>query len=375
MKPTNLLGVSLGLVFTVACSGPSVSSDGENGGGPNGSAGRSGTGTSGSGSGAGGLAIPQGAGTPTGGAAGSGGPTEQMNCGLTKVALESRPADLLLVLDRSGSMVQEIDVGGTQVQKWPEVVSALDTVVKKTEGAVSWGLKLYPVPNQCSVPDGATVPVAANNHGAVMAAINANTPVENGGSTPTRVAVEKGVAFMRASGSPNSKYLVVATDGLPNCRNGGGGGQSNRDPAGAVAAVTAAAAAGMPSFVVGIATQDGDAHDTLNQMAVAGGRPRNGDVRYYPVASRDELTTALETITGQIVSCTFFLDKPPPSPNDVAVNVDGMRVARDTNSMEGWNYGDGNRSVVLYGSVCDKLKAGDAKDVQIIFGCPGMPIP
>ena len=35
----------------------------------------------------------------------------------------------------------------------------------RTQAAVSWGLKLYPLPNQCAVPDGASVPVAANNHG------------------------------------------------------------------------------------------------------------------------------------------------------------------------------------------------------------------
>ena len=50
--------------------------------------------------------------------------------------------------------------------------------------------------------------------------------------------------------------------------------------------------------------------------------------------NRDELVAALEAITGQIASCTFPLNPPPPVPNNVAVEVDGMRVARDPN--QGW---------------------------------------
>jgi hypothetical protein len=59
-------------------------------------------------------------------------------------------------------------------------------------------------------------------------------------------------------------------------------------------------------------------------------------------------------------------------PDNVAVEVDGVRIARD--SSQGWQYGPGNTTVVLNGAVCDRLKAGTAKNVQIIFGCPGVVI-
>jgi hypothetical protein len=147
---------------------------------------------------------------------------------------------------------------------------------------------------------------------------------------------------------------------------------ANSDAAGAIASVGAAATAGFPTFVVGIATSGTDANDTLNQMAVSGGRPRNDATKYYPVASRDELVTALQMITGQIASCTFPLDSQPPVPDNVAVEIDGQRVARDPGQMNGWNYGPGNSSVILYGTPCDNLKAGRAQNVQILFGCPGM---
>ena len=48
-----------------------------------------------------------------------------------------------------------------------------------------------------------------------------------------------------------------------------------------------------------------------------------GDPRYYPVASRAELVNALSLITGKVADCVFPLDKLPPSPDDVAVDVNG----------------------------------------------------
>jgi hypothetical protein len=95
----------------------------------------------------------------------------------------------------------------------------------------------------------------------------------------------------------------------------------------------------------------------------------------YPVASRDELVSALEQITGQVASCTFALDPPPPAPNNVAVDVDGMRVNRDTTQTDGWNYGPNNRSIVFYGPACERLKAGAAANVQVIYGCGDTVIP
>jgi hypothetical protein len=105
-------------------------------------------------------------------------------------------------------------------------------------------------------------------------------------------------------------------------------------------------------------------------MATEGGRPRNNPTtKYYPVASRDEFIMTLDSIATQVGSCTFPLSPPPPAPQNVAVNVDGMRVAQDPTQMGGWNYGPGNTSIVFYGAACEALKSGASKDVQIIFGC------
>ncbi len=297
-------------------------------------------------------------------------PSDQMNCGLNRIELQARPGQLLLVLDRSGSMAQQL--GPQQpVEKWGETVKALDAVLASTEAVLPWGLKLYPLGAVCAVPADLTVPIAASNRAAILEAVNRNRPYIDGGATPTRDAILKAVENLKAQPTMLSPHLLIATDGIPNC-NGVVGNPP--DPDGAVQAVEAAAAAGIPSFVVGIATAGTDAHETLNRMAVAGGRARNDAVKYYPVGSRDELVAAFTSISSAVAACTFPLANRPPVPDNVAVEVGGQRIAPDPARANGWYYGPGGMSIVLAGPACDKVKDRSV-EVKIIFGCPNQPIP
>jgi hypothetical protein len=63
----------------------------------------------------------------------------------------------------------------------------------------------------------------------------------------------------------------------------------------------------------------------------------------------------------------------PPSPDDVAVKIDGVKVPRDKAHGEGWDYDADLANVIVYGQACDQLKGiGATNNVQIIFGCPGI---
>jgi hypothetical protein len=87
------------------------------------------------------------------------------------------------------------------------------------------------------------------------------------------------------------------------------------------------------------------------------------------VTSTNDLVTAINTIAGQIISCTFALQMPPDRPDDVSIEVNGTDIPRDKNHMNGWDYGPGNSSIQFYGSYCQQLQMGSVMDVKAIFGC------
>jgi hypothetical protein len=296
--------------------------------------------------------------TPDGGAGAK-------NCGAKAFDLQRAPAQILIVLDKSGSMADPAPpaVGS----KWINVTGALNETVAATNGTVLWGLKYFPQPLGCMVADGVDVPIAAMNSMPIAGSISTAAP---NGSTPTALAVTKAVDYLKGLGTTTPKYIVLATDGLPNCRGGGPLGGAAMDPDGATMAVAAAAAAGFHTFVVGIATAGTDSDGTLSRMAVAGMEPRAMDPKYYPVTSRADLVAALGLITGQVTNCVFPLDQLPPAPTDVTVKINGMTVPRDATHMMGWDLTNNNTAVQVYGSYCDMLKAnGAGEKIEIVYGC------
>ena len=74
-----------------------------------------------------------------GGSGGGGGHT----CGLQKFDVERKPAEILLLLDRSKSMIEDTTSDGVTL-KWNAVLPALKQVIMDTDAAVSWGLKTFP---------------------------------------------------------------------------------------------------------------------------------------------------------------------------------------------------------------------------------------
>lgn len=303
-----------------------------------------------------------------GGAGGASNPFGEKNCGFKNYVLERKEARLLLVLDRSGSMREPI--GGGMGDKWTAAIGATREVIMNTQAAVQWGLKTFPGDIECSVTDGVAVPVAGNNFPPIDGAIGTTLPTGTG--TPTAAAVRGGTAYLKSLPDGSPRYLVLATDGMPNCMDGVS--SSLPDAPGAVAAIAEAAAAGFHTFVIGVAIVGSMGNQTLNEMAVAGLEPRAGDVRYYAAASRQDLVTALDIITGTVSNCVFPLGERPPSPDDVAVFVDGVRITRDPTHMNGWDYATPG-SIQLYGMACENVKGNATPKVEIIFGCPGVVIP
>jgi hypothetical protein len=294
------------------------------------------------------------------------------NCGITWMSPNRVAPNVLIVLDRSMSMNDQVvpinDLGGLLAcllvgpcpSKWAEMTKAINASVMASQANVNWGIKFFPNDSGCTVNDGPAVPVAPNNAAAVNTAI---AGVQPGGATPTTSALQSAARYLTGLTTPNPRYVVLATDGQPNC---GGGGSGNGDDTGAIAAVSSLAAAGIPVFVIGVATDGSAADATLSSMATAGQKPRAATPPYYPVATSVELTAALSAIGGQVISCTFAIPL-PPVPDHIAVVADGARIPRD--AATGWEYGPGMTSIDLHGTWCTNLQNGTIQNVEVAFGC------
>ncbi len=290
-------------------------------------------------------------------------------CGRQDYKLTRLPPELLLVLDRSATMAFAVE--GSVNTRWVEVSQAIDEVVLKTQSSVLWGLKMFPTVSGCQMSDEPEVPVALDDHPMMSMAMKGTRPNAGPNGTPMQLAYRKSLAHLKARTTMNPKYLVIGTDGLPNCRNGISGVD---DTEGVTAAIREAQMAGVRTFIVGIAThaEGAQAQAALNAMAEAGGTARMMDPKFFSVGNRAELVTALNDITTRISSCVFPLDKAPPNPDEVHVKVGGVKVTRD--AVNGWSFGPNMSQILLNGEACEKIKQvkDDNLDIQIIFGCPGL---
>jgi hypothetical protein len=317
-----------------------------------------------------------------------GGPTEDANCGLQNFALDRRPAIVVLLQDRSTSMRNSID----SITRWALAVNAVKPVLQQTQAGISWGFKLFPDGKACGVTPGVNIEPALNNAGAINAQLDGIKVVQNSSDnlglwdgTPVAPALRQTAQYLASLPSDKQKYILLATDGQPTCKGGdpllGGGDPDEDDHPSGPAAVAEVVAMGIKVPVVGIAFSDTwDPTDlkenevTLNNMAKAGGMPRPTDPAYYAANSSADLAAAFAQITGILISCTFDLKgMKPPSPEDVAVKIDGVKVPRDKTHAEGWDYDADMANVVVYGQACEGLKGiGATNNVKIIFGCPGI---
>src|SRR5262249_59404040 len=99
-----------------------------------------------------------------------------------------------------------------------------------------------------------------------------------------------------------------------------------------------------------------------------------GAIKYYAVGSTADLIAAINSIAGQIISCTFSLSAAPPDPSLVTVTADGQTVPRDPSHMNGWDFGANNRSITFYGMWCSRIQSGSVMTVVGVFGCPPVSI-
>jgi hypothetical protein len=359
---------------------------GDWGGGGNEGVGGSPGGGSSFGGGATGSAGLAGAGGATGaGGSATGGSGVVRICGtFDQTAGTAILPDILVLLDASGSMNQDIDNtncdGGScgPSSKWAQATTAITSVVAQTASTVNWGLKVFPDPDgvrSCEVPTAPTVPVAPNNVDAVNAAIAARTDASGGldgsGNTPTSAAESRSADYLVGITDNSPKVILLLTDGAPNCM--AGSAVDADDSAATVQAVASARGRGVSTIVVGLATAGGPADPVLNDMAMAGGFPRTGATPVYtPVSAIGELAPTLRGLVSTATDCVFAMPPGPVSfiPPWIGVQANGADIPRDTNHQNGWDFTNLSwTSVQVFGPFCDDVRAGRISKVTIVFYC------
>jgi hypothetical protein len=185
-----------------------------------------------------------------------------------------------------------------------------------------------------------------------------------------------------------ARTLVLATDGAPNCNgqldpskcicttprlncaaNPDRGRYSCLDDTRAIATVREVAEVQkIPVYVIGIGgTERPEFLKVLDDMAVAGGRPRNGTPKHYNASTQAELTDALTVIRESVAKCTYLTPSSPLDPNAITIEIEGVPVKRDTTRMNGWDWIDQKfGEIAFFGAACELAQKGNTKLTGVV---------
>lgn len=242
--------------------------------------------------------------------------------------------DLLIVLDRSGSMAQCTIAGRTKEAIAKE---ALKGVVAEFP-TVPMGLFVFPdTLTACVLGDGCrpgkeVVPLSATG-GMMLSSWLDKMPLSCGG-TPTGASMQRVKDYGRFAPG-REHYILLLTDGVPTCDDGenmgdggvvpcnGGGCEECRNPVKVFDAISALRAKGVNTFVVGFDAAMASCpmlpptcanggkpapsllnKDTLNRMAELGGEARPAPTLFYVANDAVSLKEALKAIVGKVAGGT-----------------------------------------------------------------------
>jgi hypothetical protein len=273
-----------------------------------------------------------------------------------RFTLSTTPADVLFVVDRSGSMNSPTPDRNT---RWNALVSAVRAVLPPLDASLYMGLIVYPEPDMCGIRASPHVPVVQPSASVIASYLASRSPPSTA-LTPTLGALQTAELYLRTNPSPRRRFIVLATDGAPNC------GSSVSQVVTQIARIRSTL--NVDTFVLGIPGGDLTLFPSLNAMAQAGGRARAGAAQFYEANSTSTLESALRAITAATASCTYGLSAAPTRPDLVSVQFDGTTVPRDP--ANGWSYADpSNRVIRFSGRACEQLNSGSVRTVNASFNC------
>jgi hypothetical protein len=331
------------------------------------------------------------------------------------VKSELLPANVLFVIDRSGSMqcnpppttasdaceAMPMRTSTSMPSKWEITSEALVDALPALPATATVGVSYFSNDDNCGVSSQPSVPLAKNSAAQQSTIASSLGAVEPAGGTPIVGATILAYKHMheaaldgRISGN---EFVVLITDGEQS--------EQCSDEAlceGAEACTkllveeevprAAGKGVGIRTFVIGVPGSE-PARTVLSQMAMAGGTAADGcDVTkgdcHFDMTKETDLSAALSgalmKITGQTVTCELPVPKPTSGELDLSlVNVVYTPAGTDSQAMvvkqdpsmpcdagaQGWQYIDGNTKIQLCGSICDTVRADAGAKVDVVLGC------
>jgi Cys-rich repeat protein len=301
------------------------------------------------------------------------------DCGGFVFEIEAVPPNLLIMLDRSGSM--DAAVPNTNLNRWEVAKIAIEQVTTSFDDKIRFGLATYSACTGSGCAAGTiVVPIADLNAAAINAFLATTVGVGSGDgqnvngdglieylcdsgdpetNTGTSLAAQIGNPALQDPERDNSILLITDGAESSDCIDNGVNGT--------VAALNLfSQAIPVKTFAVGFG---GANLDEINNIAAAGGTQMG-----YLADMAADLEMALDQIASAVATCTFELDQVPPDAAEIYVffDKDPAGVANDPN--DGWTYDPMTNTVTFHGAACEAIKGGTVVDIDIVYGCNEPPI-
>ena len=349
----------------------------------------------------------------TGGTNGSGGDAMggADSCAESTASANLVPANLLFVVDKSGSMncnapptdptcAEPQKVDAAEASKWEitqEALTGPSGALQTLAGqaGISVGLIAFPLDDNCQVPGSGevTVPIErlTSEH---LDALQAGLSLSADGQTPLAGAAIRGLEAIRlgihAGELEGDNYLVVMTDGAETCQE-----DALEDLLAYVA--DARTHYGIRTYAIGAPGSEAS-RSLLSELAVIGGTRRSDDCSEDPTHASESchidltesddfeadlgaefrgITEATTQTCEYDVPKSAFVDRkkvnveytPSGGETELVPQDPGESGAAQCEGAEGWQFSEDGSQIVLCGQVCADVLADPEAKVRVVFGC------
>lgn len=325
------------------------------------------------------------------------------SCTPVKLMKSALSPNVVLVLDKSGSMVadptglwdHDDDPNTADVTRWSSLHEVVEAIVTDFDSKINFGAHLYPADEAtasynseaCLVDGAINIGVAAENKVAILGGIPTAGDTSLRGGTPVSLAMTVALDHLKTLDPDVPRAVLLVTDGAANCAVGS---ESDHDlfeeyDEGIHTVVgDAFTVDGIPTYVVGVGiedvtsdqVQDGtpdntNTFDRLNELAEDGGKPRDDpSEKFFNTNNELELAAALDQIAVDALTCIVPLDPAPVDPQETIVVLNGEVVPQvsDCQTETGWVYVNPEGpfdAIRMCGSACGGLKLTGSAEVTV----------